>query len=205
MQEQVMQEQVMQRKVLSLSLAGLMALALSVLALMAMAPAAQAEERVCRGTIGAVTVDNVRVPTGATCTLSGTRVEGTVKVESGARLYASAIRVKGNIQGEGFKVVSVRQGSVVVGSVQLKNGLVGGTGSIVSSRINGDLQFEANRARMVAQSNVILANLQAVQNRGGLTISNNRISQALQCKQNSPPPTGGGNVAGDKEGQCARL
>jgi hypothetical protein len=33
----------------------------------------------------------------------------------------------------------------------------------------------------------------------------NRISQALQCKQNNPAPTGGANRAGDKEGQCARL
>jgi hypothetical protein len=200
-----MQEQVVQRKVVSLSLAGLMVLTLSVVALLAMAPAAQAEERVCRGTIGAATVDNVRVPQNATCTLSGTRVGGTVKVERNARLYASAIRVKGNIQSEGFKVVAVRQGSVVVGSVQLKNGLIGGTGSIVSSRINGDLQFESNRARMVARSNTILANLQAVQNTGRLVIQSNRISENLQCKQNNPPPTGGGNVAGDKEGQCARL
>ena len=50
--------------------------------------AAQAEERVCRGTLGAVTVDNLRVPQGATCTLNGTRVQGTVKVERNATLTA---------------------------------------------------------------------------------------------------------------------
>ena len=33
---------------------------------------AQAEERVCRGSIGARTLDNVRVPAGATCRLTGT-------------------------------------------------------------------------------------------------------------------------------------
>jgi hypothetical protein len=37
---------------------------------------AQAEERVCRGSIGAKTVDNLRVPQGATCTLNGTYVKG---------------------------------------------------------------------------------------------------------------------------------
>jgi hypothetical protein len=58
---------------------------------------------------------------------------------------------------------------------------------------------------MVARSNTVLANLQAVQNRGGLVISENRISQNLQCKQNNPAPTGGNNRAGDKEGQCSRL
>jgi hypothetical protein len=35
-------------------------------------PVAIAEERVCRGTIGATTVDNLRVPSGATCKLNGT-------------------------------------------------------------------------------------------------------------------------------------
>lgn len=40
------------------------------------APAAFAGERVCKGTIGKVKVDNVRVPKNATCTLKGTVVQG---------------------------------------------------------------------------------------------------------------------------------
>ena len=36
------------------------------------APTAFAEERSCRGALGKVTVDNLRVPQGATCTLDGT-------------------------------------------------------------------------------------------------------------------------------------
>ena len=59
---------------------------------------ASAEERVCRGTIGAVTVDNLRVPQDATCTLNDTRVEGTIKVERDATLKALGIRVIGNVQ-----------------------------------------------------------------------------------------------------------
>ena len=50
------------------------------LSLAVVRPAA-AEEMVCRGTLGAVTVDNLRVPQGASCTLNGTRVKGTVKVK----------------------------------------------------------------------------------------------------------------------------
>ncbi len=39
-----------------------------------------------------------------------------------------------------------------------------------------------------------------------LSVTDNRINGALQCKENSPAPTGSGNVAqGGKEGQCARL
>ena len=179
--------------------------ATAVLALAVFAPAAQAEERVCRGTIGATTVDNLKVPQGASCTLNGTRVEGTVKVERNARLSASGIRVKGNVQSEGFKNILLRQGSVVVGSVQLENGLRDGSGRVLNTRINGDLQYFSNRANMVARGNTILANLQANQNTGGLVIENNRIAENLQCQSNNPRPTGGGNTAGDKEGQCARL
>src|SRR5918997_6627988 len=154
--------------------------ALAALALAAFAPAAQAEERVCRGTIGPTTVDNLRVPQGATCTLNGTRVEGTVKVERNAKLYANDIRVKGNVQSEGFKNIVLRQGSVVVGSVQLENGLRDGMGKVLNTRINGDLQYFSNRSRMVARGNTILANLQANQNTGGLVIENNRIAENLQ-------------------------
>jgi len=186
-------------------LTAVFALALAISALLAVAPAAQAEERVCRGTIGTTTVDNLLVPQGATCTLNGTRVEGTVQVQRNATLFANGIRVKGNVQSEGFKNIVLRRDSVVVGSVQLENGLAGGSGRVLNTRINGDLQFFQNEARMVARGNTILANFQANQNKGGLVIKNNRIAENLQCQSNNPPPTGGGNTAGEKEGQCARL
>ncbi len=177
----------------------------SALALIMAMPVALAEERTCRGTIGATTVDNLRVPQGATCTLNGTTVKGTVNVENTAKLYANGVRVIGNIQSEGFQTIVVREGSRVGGNVQLENGRSGGTGKVISSRVEGDLQFFSNKARMEARSNTILANLQAVSNTGGLVIKNNRISENLQCKQNNPPPTGGGNTAGDKENQCRKL
>ena len=195
----------MSSRVVSVSLTGMMALVMGVAALLMAASVAQAEERVCRGTIGAVTVDNLRVPQGASCTLNGTRVEGTVKVERSARLIANAVRVKGNVQSEGFQAIYLRQGSVVVGSVQLDNGLRGGNGQVLNSRINGDLQFFSNSARMVARDNTILANFQANQNNGGLVIQNNRIAENLQCQSNNPAPIGSGNTAGDKEGQCTRV
>lgn len=186
------------KRIMAIAFAGLLALAV-------MTPAALAEERVCRGTIGSTTVDNLLVPQGASCTLNGTRVQGTIKVENGARLVANGVRVIGNVQSEGFQAITLKENSRVGGSVQLKNGLSGGTGKIVSTRINGDLQFEANQARMVARNSTILANLQVFQNTGGVVLENNTIAENLQCKENSPPPTGGGNTAGDKEDQCAAL
>ena len=195
----------MANRILAVSTTGMLALMMGLAALLVAAQEAQAEERTCRGTIGSTTVDNLRVPQGASCTLNGTKVEGTVKVERSATLVANTIRVKGNVQSEGFKNINLRQNSVVVGSVQLENGLRGGSGRVLNTRINGDLQFFQNESRMIARGNTILANFQANQNKGGLVIENNRIAENLQCQSNNPPPGGGGNKAGDKEGQCARL
>ena len=77
-------------RIVTASLSACFFFAMAVLALAVFAPMAQAEERVCRGTIGATTVDNLRVPQGATCTLNGTKVEGTVKVERNASSPAAS-------------------------------------------------------------------------------------------------------------------
>ncbi|HEX9772507.1 MAG TPA: hypothetical protein VGA44_03500 [Steroidobacteraceae bacterium] len=164
---------------------------------------ASAEERVCRGTIRATTVDNLRVPQYASCVLLGTRVKGTVKVEFNATLRAEDIVVVGNVQAENAKSVRVLDGSRVGGSVQVKQG----GGAVVSdSRIDGDIQYDSNLAMLRALRNKVGGSIQAFQNTGGLEVRRNTIDGNLQCKENSPPPTGGGNiVGGNKEDQCARL
>jgi hypothetical protein len=43
-------------------------------------------------------------------------------------------------------------------------------------------------------------------NGGDIVIARNRIDGNLQCKSNTPAPTGGANtVGGNKEDQCAQL
>jgi hypothetical protein len=68
----------------------LVALAALTAALLSQTGSAWADETVCQGTIGSTTVDNLRVPDGATCVLIGTFVKGTVKVEGDATLKARA-------------------------------------------------------------------------------------------------------------------
>jgi hypothetical protein len=168
-------------------------------------PAGQAlaEERVCRGTIGAATVDNLRVPQRATCTLNGTHVKGTVKVEQGATLKAFGIRVIGNVQAENARTVIVREGSRIGGSVQI---VQGGAARILANRINGDVLFDDQDRALKANRNVVGGNLQVFQNTGGVEIRSNGIDGNLQCKANRPAPVGGGNIVqGNKEDQCRRL
>jgi len=149
----------------------------------AFAPGASAEERTCRGSIGAVALDNVRVPTGATCTLTGTTLKGTLTVERGATLTATRVRVNGNVQSEGHRLVRVLD-SQVGGSIQLKQG---STLDLRRNAVKGDVQVFSNTT-------------------GTKTISSNRIDGNLQCKSNTPAPVGSGNIVqGNKEDQCRRL
>jgi cytoskeletal protein CcmA (bactofilin family) len=172
-------------------------------ALLLPAGPALAEERVCRGTIGARTVDNLRVPQGASCTLNGTYVKGTVKVERDATLRALDVHVVGNVQAENARRVVVRDTSRVGGSVQI---VQGSAARIVQNRITGDILFDEQDGALTARANRIGGDLRAFQNTGGVTISNNRIDGNLQCKENHPAPTGGGNIVqGNKEDQCANL
>jgi hypothetical protein len=168
----------------------------------AASPAA-AEERTCRGTLGVVTVDNLRVPQGATCRLNGTFVKGTVKVARGATLVARGIRVVGNVQAENARRVVVTRSSRVGGSVQVKQG---GAATVSSSRISGDIQYDANRRYLKANRNRVGGSIQVIGNSGGAEIFRNVVNGNLQCKENAPRPTGGGNrVGGNKEDQCARF
>jgi hypothetical protein len=171
-------------------------------AVMAPSPAF-AEERTCRGTLGAVTVDNLRVPQNASCTLNGTYVKGTIKVERNATLLARGVRVVGNVQGENAKSVNVTNASRVGGSVQVKQG---GAATVEASRITGDIQYDANNRYLKANRNNVGGSIQVIGNSGGAEIFRNTINGNLQCKENRPAPTGGGNVVGgSKEDQCARF
>jgi hypothetical protein len=164
---------------------------------------ATAEETRCRGTIGAKTVDNLKVPAGKRCVLEGTTVKGTIKVGRKATLIARGVRVVGNVQAENSRKVVVRGGSRVGGSVQIVQGraaLVRGT------KVNADILFDDQRGELRAKGNSVGGNIQAFQNTGGVVIKSNVVDGNLQCKENQPAPTGGGNkVEGSKEDQCSGL
>jgi hypothetical protein len=171
--------------------------------LLGLAPAALAEETVCRGTIGSKTLDNVKVPQGATCILEGTKVKGTIKVNGNSVLKAFDVTVIGNVQGEEARKVIVRAGSFVGGSVQV---VQGAAAKVLNSKVNGDILYDDQAAFVAAKSSRVGGNVQAFQNTGGVTIQNNVIDGNLQCKENQPPPTGGGKqVGGNKEDQCKNL
>jgi hypothetical protein len=164
--------------------------------------AALGEERSCRGTLGRVSVDNLRVPQGATCKLKGTRLNGTITVQRGATLIVDRARINGSVQAENARNVVVRR-SRVGGSIQVKQG---GGATIAGSRVIHDIQFDANRRLLRAHRNRVGGSIQVVGNSGGASIVRNTVNGNLDCKENRPAPTGGSNVVGEsKTDQCERL
>lgn len=162
-----------------------------------------AEERTCRGTMRSKTLDNVKVPAGASCKLKAVKVKGTIKVGRNARLEAIGVRVIGNIQAENARNVIVRASSRVGGSIQIVQGR---KALVKRTRVGSDILFDDQRGALKARRNVIGGNLQAFQNSGGIVIKGNRIDGNLQCKENRLPPRGGNNkVGGSKEDQCSKL
>lgn len=168
-------------------------------ALLPAAPLVHAEEYVCRKSLGAVTVDNLRIPSKARCLLTGTQIKGTIKVEKGATLQASQVNLIGNIQAEGAAIVNVTH-ATVGGSIQIKQG---GAATIDRVQLNGDLQWDENRGLLIATRNQVGGSIQVFKNSGGVAITDNTVDGNLQCKENEPVPTVGNNlVYGGVQDQC---
>ncbi len=161
---------------------------------------ARAAELSCTGIVGAQSYEQIEVPPNATCTLNGTRVDGTIKVGVNATLQANGVIVGGNIQAEGAAIVLVSTGSTVGGSIQIKQG---GSATVDGVQVTGDMQLEANGGALSVTANRVGGNIQITQNRGGAIITDNQINGNLQCKENDPAPTGARNQAASLEDQCA--
>jgi hypothetical protein len=146
---------------------------------------------ICQGLLGAVTVTDLQVPQGASCTLNGTQVQGNIKVGKDASVTAQGVTIIGNIQAEGARLVEVLAGSTVGGSIQLKQG---GPVRVENGSISRDIQLESNKGVLNIMGNQVGGNIQVFQTMGDVTLADNIVNGNLQCKENSPPPGGGNNT-----------
>lgn len=162
-----------------------------------------AADTICSGSLGAVTVGNLRVPANRSCTLTGTRVTGSITVETNAYLTATRATISGSIISNGGKVIKVTAGTTVGGSIQAKEGC---SAKIDGARITRDLVVEADRAVVSLTNNSVGGNLVALRNTSSTWIAYNTIKGNLSCTGNNPAPRGRGNiVTGAKLDQCSRL
>jgi hypothetical protein len=153
-------------------------------------------------TIGAIRLDSVIVPAGASCTLLGTILNGTVEVGAGSRLIAENVNVTGDLKSDGAADLRVSGASLIGGAVQVQRGAAA---SLSGMAVTGDMQIDAMTGPASASGNRITGNIQVVGNLGGVTLNSNRAGGVMQCKENLPAPTGSGNVATLKEDQCLTL
>ncbi len=181
-----------------------------VMSLVVGAPAAHAEDYECRGTLGAVTiVGSLLVPDDAACTLNGTQVQGGIVVKSRATLYATGVEATGGIQAQSPREIVVT-GSSLGNSVSVTSGgpIAGEPADALrmsGTYINGDVQVQSNISTVILSDNTIVGSVQASKNTGGIDITSNSIGNGLQCQDNIPAPTGGDNIAKQKQGQCINL
>jgi|GEM_PF-2333044 len=160
------------------------------------------DEVVCDGLVGGDTYENLEVPEGATCMLQGATIRGNLVINSAAIVTANGIEVGGNIQAQEADSIIVNGNSVVGGNIQLSQGVAV---EIEETTIDGDLQLELNSGMVMTMRSVVGGNMQIVQNLGGVALNDNEIAENMQCVGNNPMPTGAGNNAGSKEGQCFDL
>jgi hypothetical protein len=165
-----------------------------------------ADDTFCSGSFGAVTLDNVIIPDGATCTLTSTTVQGNIKVGTGSTLLGNVISVIGSVQAESSKYVLLTPGSTVNGDVEVKKGGGGPRSArLVLVTIGGKVLFEECTSHVRAEKCTVTGDIQVFKNTGGAVVTRNTVNGNIQCKENVPAPTGVLNVAASKEDQCAAL
>lgn len=178
---------------------------------------AASDPEACDGRLGAVTVETVDVPPGATCLLDGTRVEGNVFVRADARLAARGARIDGNIQAEDALAVLTSAGTFVGGDLQAKrrahvrvvdttiDGNLqveegGASLEVLTTRVDGDLQHKKAGSALVTDA-VVLGNLQLEKNHGPLETRVTRVRGNLQVFENR----GGVTLVGNRVEQSLQC
>lgn len=159
---------------------------------------ASAGDTECVGALSGVH-DNVIVPPGASCTLTGATVAGTVKAQQDAQLFASDNVVAGNIIGDKAEVMDLRR-NTVGGSIDVKEGetddaaddvqifgnQLHGNGDIKVEKMAGEIEVGVLRdpslGNVVAAGNIFVQENTPVPQEGffGLEVSSNIVGGNLQ-------------------------
>lgn len=157
----------------------------------------RAPDTICTGSIGAITVQGkLVVPANATCTLSSTRILGSIEVGINATLRATRINVAGDTLATQHRLVSITTSSHIEGHTKLSKG---GSITITSSSAFGGVEISENTARPSLTSvNIANGGLFVEKNRGGATVHSNRVNGNMEVSENSGGVTSvRSNIVGD--------
>jgi hypothetical protein len=184
----------------------------------------------CNGTFTGHFSGSIDVLAGQSCTFIDGSITGNVQVNGGDLvLYGDVIG--GSVQIDGGHTFSIGPSTVIDGNLviestptgKLPNEVCGSTvegnlqvlgngtpvdvGSATPSlcagnHVLGNLDVESNSAATAVYGNTVGGNLVDENNRGSTKVFSNKVLDSLEC-QNNTSITGGGNVAGQKLGQCS--
>lgn len=189
------------RKALTGSAALLLALA-TALVIMAV-PVAAAAPTECTGTLAAVTVDNVVVPSGAHCEMVGTTVTGNVLVRAGASLRASGSNISGHVIGRDTAWVCLQVGSELGGNFDVTGGNLGTTtGFDINVMVGGNAKVSENAGLTFIDAAQVGGNIDVSENTGTLEIEHNTVGGNVKIADNTVPAVYTGGPATPAFGGC---
>ncbi|WP_210492491.1 hypothetical protein [Patulibacter sp. SYSU D01012] len=202
---------------------------LSLAAAGAAGAAEPAEPTLCDGVLTGVVAGDVIVPYDATCTLRGALVRGAVTSEpDAAGLVVDRSVVAGDVAADAVHRVEIRRSALrgALGVVEARDGatvtssvvagpatlagtggglVVGGDTAALGNAFGDGLTVSGGSAGGTIARNVVRGDLRVSGVAGALVVRRNLVTGELGCADNTPAPTGGGNVAGAATGQCAAL
>jgi hypothetical protein len=172
----------------------------------------------CRGTIGAVLVEGkIVVPDGATCTLMGTIVDGSIMVGIESTLIANGIEVikpgTVNIQASGATRIEVTglckttvclsggdpeelKPSEMLGSIQAVGG---GTVIIADTIIGGAVQILDNSGLVRITESFVEGAVQLAKNKGGVSVEASRLGEGVEISETQGDVLFTGNISEESD------
>jgi hypothetical protein len=147
---------------------------------------AQADDTVCTGVVTGVH-DNVVVPDGAVCILTGAQVKGNVLVKTEGTLMSRASTIVGNVQGPQVRQILLQFQTQVGGDVHIKGANPGTlNGFDINVRVGGDAQLEENQGRVFVDAAFVEGDLEVRKNitQGLLEVEFNTVGGNIKVEDN---------------------
>ena len=167
--------------------------------------------------------------------MAGTKVSGNVQVQQGGSLVDEGAAISGNLQVNNGASIRVKGGGSIGGNLQVQGltggpnslcntivhndvqvqnngssspidiGNVGACAGGPGLTIGGNLQVQANEAKVAIGGNKVTGNIQIQNNKGGGTLSANSAEGNCELQNDKPPIEGSANTAGSgKTNTCNR-
>ena len=159
------------------------------------------------------------VPAGVWCQLNNSSVTGGVSVAATGKLTAIGSSIGGAVTGNGAELVLENSSAASYSATKPVSEFAGATSGLICGSTVGSVLYTgaptATKSFVLGgnsctnfglpTTNTIHGSVSVTNNQLPAEIFNNTIDGTLGCSGNVPAPTGGGNSASSKTGQCSAF